>query len=272
MSILAYSADIIIRVIPNFPPRFEIKKFDIYCKKSISNCLEITNSFAVDLSTVYVIILGIGVVISSFILLQIILVSLLTHKIEKSRNPILSNYWSNQFSRKTGLPINNIQIEIINSVKLEAFSFSLFHLKKSSIKRHYIVISNNLLKILSEKETLNVIAHEYGHIYLQDTIWVPLLKLLGFSKIFPFNKIQKRLTKSIELRADKLSAQWTRTPNHLASALLKMYEQSFKSDFFNDTNKLTSSVYSKENHLLFERIEKLLEMNIEILPFTWPKV
>ena len=167
--------------------------------------------------------------------------------------------------------MNNIQIEIINSDELEAFSFSLFQLKKTEIQKHYIVVSSKLLKILSEKETINVIAHEYGHIYLQDTIWVPLIKLLGFTKIFPLNKLQKKLIKSIEFRADELSAQWTRTPNHLASALLKIYEQTFKSGFSNKVGNLAVNIYSKENSLLFERIEKLIEMNIDIFPFTWPK-
>jgi hypothetical protein len=70
------------------------------------------------------------------------------------------------------------------------------------------------------------------------------------------------------MRADELSAQWTRLPGHLASALLKIYQASIDSK---TTNYLFTGFSSSQKEILIQRIESLLQLDIDKLQFNWPK-
>lgn len=267
MATLATTAAFMINIIPGIPPQIQITNLNGYCRQSSFNCIKISNTFAIDLASIYIILFTIGITILLYLLIQLTLGISISRKIRKERNPILSEYWNTYFSKITGLPLNNIKIEVINSGKIEAYSFTLLPLRKTNSKNSFIVISTGLLKSISDKEISTVIAHEYGHIYLQDTIWIPFLKLLNSSKIYPLNIVTKKIKKYVEIRADELSAQWTRLPGHLASALLKVYEKSL----ITTSNKIAVSFSSQEEKVLIQRIERLLQMDLDLLPFKWPK-
>ncbi|MHA1991003.1 MAG: M48 family metallopeptidase [Candidatus Hodarchaeales archaeon] len=270
MATLATTMAFMFKLIPGIPPQIQITNFNRYCEENSLNCFKISNTFAIDLASIYIILFTIGILLLLYIFLQLMLGVIFYSKIRKSRNPVLSQYWNSYFSRKTGLPLNNIDIHVINSKRIEAFSFSVLPLSKTFAKNNFVVISTELLKSLTEQEILTVIAHEYSHVYLQDTIWIPFIKILGSTRVFFLKKLSSRLTKSVELRADKLSVQWTRTPGHLASALVKIYENSLNK-FIPKSEKLATSIHSKQKDFLVQRIETLLQIDVKSLPFNWPK-
>jgi Zn-dependent protease with chaperone function len=271
MATLATTVAFMFKLIPGIPPQIQITNFNRYCEESTFNCFKISNTFAIDLASIYIVLFTIGILLLLFIFLQLTLGVVFYSKIRKSRNPVLSQYWTSHFPRKTGLPLNNIDIHIINSKRFEAYSFTILPLRKTSSKNNFIVISTELLKSLTEQEILTVIAHEYGHIYLQDTIWIPFIKILGSTKVFFLKKLSNKMTRSVELHADRLSVQWTRTPGHLASALVKIYESSLNNETTTKSGKLVTTIYSKQINFFVQRIETLLEIDVKSLPFNWPK-
>jgi Zn-dependent protease with chaperone function len=271
MATLATTVAFMFKLIPGIPPQIQITNFNQYCEKNSLNCFKISNTFAIDLASIYVILFTFGILLLLYFFLQLMLGAIFHSKIRKGRNPILSQHWNSYFPRKTGLPLNNIEIHVINSKKIEAFSFTILPLRKSSSKNNFIIISSELLKCLTEQEILTVIAHEYGHIYLQDTIWLPFIKTLGSIRVFFLKRLSNKMTRSVELRADKLSVQWTRTPGHLASALMKIYENSLDNKNTTKSGYLATSIHSKQKDFLIQRIEMLLQIDVKSLPFNWPK-
>jgi Zn-dependent protease with chaperone function len=190
---------------------------------------------------------------------------LLYRKAARGINESLSNKFTSTFARDTGLPMNRIQLAVVESNGMQAYSFSPFPFRRC----HFIILSNGMTTLLSEKELIAVIAHEYAHLYLQDSYWLPLARIT-LPRVL--RSLRSSLIRRMELRADSVSVQWTRRPGHLASALLRITEAEGASGNHHTGASTSSQVSLSTRHsqLLVERIERLLDLDMESLPRSWP--
>jgi heat shock protein HtpX len=89
-----------------------------------------------------------------------------------------------------------------------------------------IAVKENIVQMLDDDELEAVIAHELGHIKHRDGLQKSIAT--AYKVAFPFDLLARLVEAAIyrqrELEADDFSAQLTRRPVSLASALLKIYE------------------------------------------------
>jgi Zn-dependent protease with chaperone function len=110
-----------------------------------------------------------------------------------------------------------------------------------------IIVSSRLLELLSEDELETVLGHELAHIKNSDT----RLKILltAYRRILFFDPLLRRIEKSVskenEFAADEFSANLTRRPLSLASALLKISS----ADLSPNTTSAALSVLDEESQL-----------------------
>ncbi len=94
-----------------------------------------------------------------------------------------------------------------------------------------VAIKDCVAGILTDDELESVLAHELGHIEHRDATTKSIATSFRIS--FPFNPlgylVEAAIYREKEISADEFSAQLTRKPASLASALLKIYQQMWSS-------------------------------------------
>jgi Zn-dependent protease with chaperone function len=109
--------------------------------------------------------------------------------------------------------------------RVEAFTFTLLESGPGGRprRRDVILLSDGLLRVLSEDECAAVVAHELGHIRELDgrylTFFRTLSRMMRWDPILAY--LADRLTEREEYRADLDAVELTRRPRALARALYK---------------------------------------------------
>ncbi|MFZ1023252.1 MAG: M56 family metallopeptidase [Thermoplasmata archaeon] len=122
-------------------------------------------------------------------------------------------------------PVEPISLLVIESRRLEAFSFTLLEPTRAHLfeRREIILVSRGLLRALSPVELEAVIAHELAHIEGLDsrylTFFRTLARMMRWDPVLAY--LARSLTRHEEFQADRLAVDVTRRPLALARALYK---------------------------------------------------
>jgi Zn-dependent protease with chaperone function len=122
-------------------------------------------------------------------------------------------------------PVEPISLRVIESRRLEAFSFTLLEPTRSHLleRREIILVSRGLLRALTTVELEAVIAHELAHIEGLDsrylTFFRTLARMMRWDPLLAY--LARSLTRHEEFHADRLAVDATRRPLALARALYK---------------------------------------------------
>jgi Zn-dependent protease with chaperone function len=140
---------------------------------------------------------------------------------------LLLVYRSRPIAWPRGLPppIEPIRLLVIESPRLEAFSFTLLAPTRARLfqRREIILVSRGLLRALTPVELEAVIAHELAHIEGLDsrylTFFRTLARMMRWDPVLAY--LARSLTRHEEIHADRLAVDVTRRPLALARALYK---------------------------------------------------
>ncbi|MFZ0892273.1 MAG: M56 family metallopeptidase [Thermoplasmata archaeon] len=140
---------------------------------------------------------------------------------------LLLLYRSRPIAWPRGLPppVEPISLRVIESRRLEAFSFTLLEPTHSHLfeRREIILVSRGLLRALSPVELEAVIAHELAHIEGLDsrylTFFRTMARMMRWDPVLAY--LARSLTRHEEFHADRLAVDATRRPLALARALYK---------------------------------------------------
>lgn len=147
--------------------------------------------------------------------------------------------------------------KLCNEIKIKTPKIFIFNGEPNAFIFGYpisIVISNNLINCLSEKELEVAIRHELGHITNKDYLLKPLLQSIRI--IFFYNPIihilYSKIMKERELLADSKYINSKKDKIHFMEILLKI------NDFSKNQNIFSNKLYGSSSLLLvYKKIRKL---------------
>ncbi|HTW40468.1 MAG TPA: M48 family metalloprotease [Thermoplasmata archaeon] len=122
-------------------------------------------------------------------------------------------------------PDSPTQLLAFPADRVEAFTFTLLQVGPGGRprRRDVILLSDGLMRVLSDEERAAVVAHELGHIRELDgrylTFVRTLARMMRWDPILAY--FASRLTEREEYRADLDAVELTRRPRALARALFK---------------------------------------------------